>query len=240
MDPRIVEIAARAGVDCVWACIEHTSTPLDAIENQIRAAKVYDVDTVVRVARGSHSDLFRPLEADAAGIMVPHLMSAEEARQIVYYTRFAPLGRRPLDGGNADGAYCQLPGEQYIRQANEERFVIVMIEDPEPMEALDEIASVDGIDMLFFGPSDYAHAMGVPFDFDHPVVDAARKKVAAVARKHGKFAGTAANGDDLQELVDIGYQFLNITADVIILGEGFAKVAEAFDRLPSNPVPDHR
>ncbi len=68
-----------------------------------RAAKVFDVDAIVRVPRGSYSDMIRPLELDAAGIMVPHVMSAEDARQVVRWTRFAPVGLRPLDGGNADG-----------------------------------------------------------------------------------------------------------------------------------------
>jgi len=240
LDPRIAEIAALSGVDSIWVCVEHTCSPLDAIENQIRAAKMYDVDTIVRVARGSYSDLIRPLEADAAGIMVPHLMSAEEARQIVHWTRFAPLGRRPLDGGNADGAYCQIAGADYIRQANEERVVIVQIEDPEPMEELDEIASIEGIDMLFFGPGDYSHAIGVSYQLHHPAVEEARKKVAAVARKHGKYAGTVANGEDLEELMDMGYQFLNVSADVIILASGFGEVAKAFDRLRSRPVADRR
>jgi 4-hydroxy-2-oxoheptanedioate aldolase len=243
LDPRIAEIAALSGVDSIWVCVEHTCSSLETVENQIRAAKVHDVDTVVRVARGSYSDLIRPLEADAAGIIVPHLMSAEEARQIVYWTRFAPLGRRPLDGGNADGAYCQIAGEDYIRQANEERLVIVQIEDPEPLEELDEIASVEGIDMLFFGPGDYSHAIGVSYQLHHPAVDEARQKVAAVARKHGKYAGTVANGEDLRELVEMGYQFLSVSADVIILAAGFAEVAEAFNQLRqlrTSPVADRR
>ncbi|MBN1589951.1 MAG: aldolase [Pirellulales bacterium] len=237
-DPRIAEIAAMSGVDCVWTCEEHVGNTLQDIENQIRAAKIYDVDTLVRVPRGSYSDLIRPLELDATGIMVPHLMSAEEARQIVYWTRFGPVGRRPLDGGNADGAYCQIPGEDYLRQANRERFVIVQIEDPEPLAELDEIASIEGIDMLFFGPGDFSHAIGVPCQFDHPEVNEAREKVVETALKHGKFAGTVASHADLQDLVDMGYRFLNVGADVLILTAGFAQVAEAFAQLRIDGQPD--
>ena len=77
-------------------------------------------------------------------------MSLEDAKKIVYYTKFHPVGRRPLDGGYADGGYCMIPAEEYIKQANHERFVIVQIEDPEPLGELEEIVSLDGIDMLFF------------------------------------------------------------------------------------------
>ena len=227
-DTRVVDIAAMSGVDCVWLCQEHTGNTLNDIENQIRAAKVFDVDTIVRVQRGNYSNLIRPLELDASGIMVPHLMSAQEGRDIVRWTRFAPVGRRPIDGGNADGLYCQLSGEDYLRGANRERMLIVQIEDPEPLDELEEIASIEGIDMLFFGPGDFSHAIGVPFQMNHPKVVEVRRRVAKAALDHGKFAGTVASPDSIDELIDMGYRFLNIGADVLILSEGFNKVAEAF------------
>ncbi len=127
-DPRAAEIVAMCGFDCIWLCMEHVPNTLHDIENQVRAAKMHDVDTVVRVKRGSYSDLVYPLEMDAAGIMVPHVMSAEDAKKVAWYTRFHPVGRRPVDGGNADGAYCTIPFKSYIKQANEQRFVIAQIE----------------------------------------------------------------------------------------------------------------
>ena len=81
-DPRVVEIAALCGYDCVWLGMEHIPNDWHTIENQIRAAKIHNVDTVVRVARGSYSDYIKPLEADASGIMVPHVMGLDDAKQI--------------------------------------------------------------------------------------------------------------------------------------------------------------
>ena len=77
-------------------------------------------------------------------------MSLEEAKKIVYYTKFHPVGRRPIDGGNADGKYCLVDEKEYVKCANEQRFVIVQIEDPEPMAELEEICALPGIDMIFF------------------------------------------------------------------------------------------
>ena len=82
-DPRVAEIAAMCGIDCVWIDMEHVPTDYATVENIVRAAKLYDTDTLVRVAKGCYSDFIRPFEADATGIMVPHLMSLEEAKQIV-------------------------------------------------------------------------------------------------------------------------------------------------------------
>jgi len=227
-DPRVAEIAAACGVDCIWIDMEHVPNDLRDVENQIRAAKTYDVDTVVRVPRGSYSDLVRPLEMDATGIMVPHLMSAADARKVVWQTRFHPVGRRPIDGGNADGAYCTIPAYDYTQQANRERFVIVQIEDPEPMAELDEIARVEGIDIILFGPGDFSHALGCVGKVDDPRVVEAEKRVAKTAAQYGKFAGAVAGIDTLPTKLQWGFRFINVGADVLALTDYFGRVAKAF------------
>jgi len=70
-DPRVIELCGLAGVSAVWICNEHVSNDWFNLENQIRAAKLYDVDTIVRVEKGSYSDYVKPFEADATAIMVP-------------------------------------------------------------------------------------------------------------------------------------------------------------------------
>lgn len=226
-DPRVIDIAAACGIDCVWVDLEHVPSDLREIENQVRAAKVYDVDTVVRVPRGSYSDLVHPLEMDAAGIMVPHVMGVEDARRVVWQTRFHPIGRRPLDGGNADGMYCMVPAAEYVEQANRQRFVIVQIEDPEPIAELDQIAALEGLDMLFFGPGDFSHGIGKVGQYDAPEVLDARRQVAAAARRHGKFAGTVGTPRSMASLVAEGFQFVNLAADVLALVETFREAAQA-------------
>ena len=88
--PRAAEIAAMSGFDGIWICQEHVPTDQSAMCAQILAAKAYDCDCIVRVAKGCYSDYILPLEADASGIMIPHLMSLEEAREIVHTVRFHP------------------------------------------------------------------------------------------------------------------------------------------------------
>ena len=223
-DSRVTEIAARSGFDCIWVDLEHVPNTLHDIENNVRAAKAYDVDTVVRVPRGSYSDLVYPLEMDAAGIMVPHCMGAEDAKQIARSTRFAPIGLRPLDGGNSDGGFCMMPTLEYMRQANKERFVIAQIEDPESVDELEEIVQVDGIDMLLFGAGDYGQSIGTLAEPNHPKVQEVRRRIPEVARKHGKFAGLLANTENFNEAVEMGYQFISICADVVILADAFRNI----------------
>lgn len=234
-DARVTEIVAQSGFDCIWLDMEHVPNDWAAIEAGVWAARGYDMDVMVRVARGGYSDYIRPLELDATGIMVPHIMNLADARQVARMTRFHPVGRRPADGGNADGAYCRIPFKEYIRQANAQRFIVVQIEDPEPLDDLEEIAAVPGIDMLFFGPGDFSQGIGAPGDFNHPRLLETRRRVAAAARAHGKFAGTVGGPATFQELADMGYQFINIGADVIALSQYCDKMLADTDpaKLPA-------
>lgn len=216
-DPRVVEMAVMQGIYCVWTCLEHVANDWSTIERQIYAAKAHDADTIVRVSRGAYSDYVRPLELDATGIMVPHILSAQDARDVARMTRFQPIGRRPVDGGNADGRYCAIPQAEYNRQANERRMVIVQIEDPEPLRELDEIAAVPGIDMLFFGPGDFSHSINASGQLNHPEVQRARRMVAEACARHGKFAGTVGSPETAPALLELGYQFINLGSDVAAL-----------------------
>ncbi len=222
-DPREAEIAAACGFDCVWIDLEHVPNGISSVENYVRAAKIYDCDVLTRVQRGSYSDLIRPLEADSTGIMVPHLMSLEDARRVVYYTKFHPVGRRPVDGGNSDGGFGREDLHTYIREANAERFVTVQIEDPEPLAELEEICALPGIDMVFFGPADFSQGIGKPFDFEAKELAQTRERIAACARRHGKFAGTVGGPGNIRALADMGYQFVNVGADVVALTDCFGE-----------------
>lgn len=223
-DPRVTEIAGMVGFDSVWIDMEHVPTDWSSVENHVRAGKIYNTDVMVRVAKGSYSDFVRPLELDAAGIMVPHVMSLKEAKEIVRTTRFYPTGRRPLDGGNADGAYTMIDIPQYIEQANRERFVCIQIEDPEPLDDLEEIASLEGIDIIFFGPADFSQGIGAPGDWENEMISTTRKRIAEVCERHNKFAGTVGSISNYNELVEMGYRFISIGADVVALSDYFKRI----------------
>jgi len=226
-DPRVCEIAASFGFDAIWTCMEHVPNDMRVVEEQVRASKLWDCDLMCRVMRGSYSDLIRPLEADASGIIVPHIMSLADAATVVRQTRFQPIGRRPVDGGNADGHYTNVPFADYLEQANRERFVVLQIEDPEPLDDLDAIAALPGYDVLFFGPGDFSHAIGKPGQFNDPFILETRRRIAETAIKHGKFAGTVASPANRQEILDLGYRFVGIGGDVVGLSRFCAELAAA-------------
>lgn len=209
-----VEIACMCGADCIWLDMEHCAADYNEIGKQILAAKAHGAEVIVRTPRGAYSNLTRPLELDASGIMVPHVMSYEDAKQVVYYSKFHPIGRRPIDGGNADGKYGLLSMEDYIRYSNEEKLTIIQIEDVEALDDIEKIAALPGIDMLFFGPADFSQSVGMPTQIGNERTLEAKRKVAEVARRHGKFAGTVGDPSNVKTLYDMGYRFINLGADV--------------------------
>lgn len=227
-DTQAVEIAALSGFDCVWVDLEHIGQDWSVIAAHVWATKAHDADLMVRVPRGSYSDYIKPLELDATGILVPHIMGVEDAKKVIHMTRFHPLGRRPIDGGNADGAYTSLDFKEYLKTANTERFIALQIEDPEPLPELEEIAQLDGFDMLFFGPGDFTQGIGAPGEWNHPLLIETRKRVAEVANKYGKFAATVGTTANLQELLDMGYHFVSAGADVVGLKNYCADITRAF------------
>lgn len=228
-DAKVAEIFAASQPDAIWVCQEHVSGSLESIEHQIRAAKLYDVDTIVRVARGSYSDYVRPYEADATALMVPHIMSADDARAVRDMTKFAPLGKRALDGGNNDAQFTRVGLADYLATANRERFALYQIEDPEAMDHLEAIAEMDGVDCLFFGPGDYSLALAVPGELQHPEIVAVRRRIAEVARRHGKIAATVCGRDQIRDYADMGYNLLSVGADVVALAQYADASMAAFD-----------
>ena len=215
LDPVFADMVGLIGYDCLWLCQEHTPIDGDRLGHLIRTCNMNNMDTMVRVGKGSYSDFIRPLELGATGIMVPHCMSAAEARAIVQSTRFQPVGRRPIDSGNSDGAYCMIPLAGYIKHTSEQTFIVVQIEDPEAVAEAEEIASIPGIDVIFIGPGDLSHAMGRPGDASHPDVAAAIDSVIAACNRYGRPWGIPVSPETAPKYIEKGALFLTSGADVL-------------------------
>jgi 4-hydroxy-2-oxoheptanedioate aldolase len=227
-DGQAAEIASISGFDCLWIDQEHLAQDWSVLNSQIWAAKAHNVDVMVRVPRGSYSGYVKPLEMDATGILVPHIMNLEEAKQIVQMTRFHPIGRRAIDGGCADGIYTQMDFNYYLKESNRQKFLALQIEDPEVLPDIEAIAALDGVDMLFFGPGDFSQGLGAPGEWNHPRLIEARKLVAEVANKYGKFAATTGSIDNLESFLEMGYTFVNVGADIIGLNNYCTNLVERF------------
>jgi 4-hydroxy-2-oxoheptanedioate aldolase len=225
---QVAELVAMSGFDCIWLDMEHVAQDWSTINAQNWAAKAHDTDVMIRVPRGSYSDYIKPFEIDATGILVPHIMSLDDARKIVNMTRFHPVGRRPVDGGNSDGGYGTTDLNDYLKQSNEQRFIALQIEDPEPLDSLEAIAALEGYDILFFGPGDFSQGIGAPGQWDHPLLLKTCERIAVTARQYGKYAATTGTLDNVSRLINMGYNFINIGADVVGLTGYCRNLAKGF------------
>ena len=174
------------GHDGVWMDLEHHFYSEQTAGELIRVARMGGCDVIARAAKGEWARMARLLEAGASGLMVPRIENADEARECVQWTRFPPIGVRGFDGGNPDMPYCSMPIEEYVRQANEETFVVVQIESPTAVENVEAIAAVEGVTVLFFGPGDFSVLSGIPGDFENARVTDAIARVSAAAESAGK------------------------------------------------------
>lgn len=225
---RAVEIAGLLGYDCMWIDAEHTAADWQEIEHMVTACKMTDMDSFVRISKGHYNNYIKPFELDATGIMVPHVMSAQEARDVVKMTRFPPLGRRAIDTGNADGAYAMLSYEQYIENSNYNKFIILQIEDYEAMDQIDEICSTEGIDGIFFGANDFANSLGLSGQLNHPEVNEARIKTCQLTKQHGKALFLSCPIKEVPSYISLGADIIACASDVIILTQEFASIITQF------------
>lgn len=227
---RLTEMIARMGFDGVWIDMEHRDFDYRDAAVMTLAARAGDCDAVVRIRKDSYADYFRPLEDGAAGIMVPHIKTKAEAEFAVYNAKYAPVGRRGMDGVGADTFYGL--HEDDHAEANRETFVLVQIEDYEGVDVVNEIVGVDGIDGILIGPADLAQSYGVTGQIRHKKVLAAQEKVAKACRKVGKWWGAPGlNPEHTRWMIERGAQFVALTSDYGVLLEGFRKTLHDFRNL---------
>ena len=229
---KITELAGSIGFDGLWLDMEHTCYNYDQMFHLIQGARAADTDCIVRIRKDGYSDYCRLLEDGAAGIVVPHCMSAEEARYIVRRSKFHPQGLRGIDGAGADADYALSDFNEYIQHARSETFVVVMIEDREAVECIDEIASVEGIDVLFMGCYDLSQSYGITGEVSHHIIEEAIQKVSEASAKYGKWWGLqAGTTKDAEKYLSMGAKFISAGDEVLILIEGYKKIIKDFRDL---------
>ncbi len=232
----LVEMVGKIGFDCVWFDMEHRAFGLSELSQMTLACRATGMEAMVRIVKGNYTSLMKPLETGATGLMIPHCKSPEEAKEIVSWAKFPPQGRRGFDDAGVDADYLMSDSLEYIKQANQETFLVVQIEDKEAIESIEEIASVEGIDIFFIGPGDLSLSYGVFPDFNHKKIKNAIRKVAEATKKYGKWWGMPFGTEEQgHSLVEKGARFLTGGADIDLILKGFQARRKIFDQLQRYP-----
>lgn len=231
-DPSLHELTSLMGFDGIWLDMEHHPYSLETAGGLMRAARVGSSDIIARPAKGEFMRMGRMLEAGAQGIMYPRCDDAAEAAEVVKWAKFAPLGQRGIDSGNADNPYCTVPLTEYIEQANRETFIIIQLEHAAALEQVDAIAAVPGVDVLLLGPADFSILSGFPGQMDHPQIKNARQKIAAAARNAGIHWGTTCGSvEDIRNLLAMGARLLCYGADILMVKQGLEQIQRECEPL---------
>jgi 2-keto-3-deoxy-L-rhamnonate aldolase RhmA len=224
----IAQIMKVCGFDWLFLDLEHSAMPLDITAQISMAALDAGICPIVRIPIGDYSVGTRLLDAGAMGIVHPHVESADEARRIVDALCYPPYGHRGVSGTLTQFAYRSVDLAEAVTELNRKTLIGVMLETQEAIDQADEIAAVDGLNIVMIGTNDLAMSMGHPGDFGHAKVVAAYEKVAAACKKHGKWFGSGGVYDVglLNRYIGMGVRFLLAGGEIgLMMAAGRQRVA---------------
>ena len=228
------EACAAAGVDWLVLDLEHGSGGEEQVRDVIPAAGAYGVPVVVRVESAARIRIGRVLDLGAAGVMLPRMDTAAEVAEAVRHLRYPPAGDRGVATYNRACRFALDPGA--LARAGDEVLSVVQIESASAVDQVEEIAALDGVDVLFVGPQDLSHNLGVPFQLDSPTYLAALQRVRGAAGRHGKTCGLlVGDGAAAAARHAEGWRFVAIGSDATLLAAAVA--AELGRARPSAPDP---
>lgn len=221
------EIVAGSGFDWLLIDVEHSPNDLRSVMMQLQAMAPYPVEPIVRLPNADPSLIKQYMDIGARSLLLPCVDSVEEARAIVAATRYPLAGVRGVSLSQRANRYGRVAN--YHQNAERDTCVVVQIESLAAVEAAEAIASVDGVDALFVGPSDLSTSMG---HLIRPAVDEVQQaivSVAAAARRAGKPVGILAPvEDDALRYLELGYTMVGVGSDLGLLTSASDRIAKRF------------
>ncbi len=226
-NPNVAYMLAQCGYDYFIIDNEHGSYSAETVSNMIAAARGSGLSVIVRIPEIRRETILKPLDSGAAGLLVPQVNTADQAREVIVHAKYPPVGDRGVGLRRAHSRYGRVDAAEYLKQANEETFIAVQAENPTAIENLEEIAAVPGVDCVFVGPSDLSVGLGIPGQVTHPREVEAIDRVIEVCNKHNIITGILMfDADLLKSWVKKGMRFVAYSSDISLLADAAAKGIE--------------
>lgn len=225
--PLAAELAARAGFDWVLVDLEHGAATEGELLAHLTAIEAAGATALVRPQSGERLRIGRALDLGATGVVIPRLDGVAQASEAMTYLRYPPDGVRGI-ALFTRGARLGAVAHAGVRDLNAAIVGIVQVESPGAVRDAGAIAALDGVDVLFVGPADLSHSLGVPGRFGDPTYQAALRTVVEACRANGKSAGIllydpASFGPHLE----LGFTFVGLGADASFVANGAAAALAA-------------
>ena len=215
-----------------WIDQEHAAVTYEQIALASACGRANDMDCFVRMAMTGYSQATANLEAGAGGLMAARIESAGHAEEFMQWVKFAPRGRRGLNTSGFDADYGGKTLPQLAESSNRDSFVAIQIETLGALDEADQIAAIEGVDLLFVGPSDLSQELGILGQWDHEKLWSAYERVSAACKRHGKHWGTiAVNPSFAGRAYDLGCRMLSFGIDAVILRRGVEATKGVFSDL---------
>jgi 4-hydroxy-2-oxoheptanedioate aldolase len=228
---------ANAGFDFLWIEMEHSPITLESLRAMLLATRGARAVPITRVPANEVWLAKRVLDAGSLGVVFPFTRTRELAERAVASCRYPPLGVRGFGPGLAMSRYG-LGAADYVRFANENVVVVVIIEQKEAVENVEAIASVPGIDVLFVGVNDLSYSLGVAGRTTDPLVEQAVAKVLEAGRRHGIAVGyPTGNPAEINRRIAQGIRFFQASSDVGLLSGAAREMLSKVERGGPAPRP---
>ena len=225
------EIVGLSGFDWVLIDLEHGAGSEKDVLSQLQALESTPTTPFVRVESADHARISRVLDMGAAGIMCPKVNNADEAKKVINGIHYPPFGNRGVAKMvRATGFGVNF--DQYYDESKENILGIIQIETVEALKHLDEIAAVEGVDVLFIGPADLSMGLGIFGQFNNPIFLDAVENIVKAAENAGKATGILFfNPDDYKKYHDMGIKFIACGADATFVADGAKAMAKKLSNL---------
>jgi len=208
----VIEVLAKSGLDFVILDAEHSSFDRARLDQCLAMGRALNFPVLVRVPNSDASSILQALDSGAVGVVVPHVDSVEKAARIAKSARFGH-GGRGYAGSTRWAGFATRKMADVLAQSESETIVVVQIEEPEGVDAVDDIAAIEGVDALFVGPADLAVCYGTNDPASKPVRDAIGR-TGNVCKKHGKSLVTfAADAEPTAALAELGVNIFCVASE---------------------------
>lgn len=219
-NPNIAYMLAQCGFEFFIIDNEHGSYNPETIANMVAAARGAGIAVIVRIPEITRENILKPLDAGAAGLLVPMVNSAAEAEEIIRHAKYPTTGNRGAALRRPHNMYAKVNAAEYLKQANENTFIAVQAETTQAIENIDEIAAVEGVDCIFVGPFDLSISLGIPGQINHEVEVNAIEKIAAACKKHHKIGGILMFEQELlTKWIQQDFRFAVYSSDITLLAD---------------------
>lgn len=226
-----IDVIARTGLDFVVIDMEHGTMSFETAEEMVRAAQLHGCQPIIRVGDSENNTILHALETGADAVMVPNVSLVEDAANIAKVTKYFPAGTRGLSPYTRNHGYTHENLGQSLAQCNENVLTGILVEGQEGISNLEQITSIDGLDLIYLGSYDISQSVGLPGQLEHPLVVQKTNECLRLIKSSGKAAGIFSRDIEVcRNYREMGFNFIAYVADSYGLHTFFTNAVNQYNR----------